>query len=77
MYSRAQVISNSKLLWIENDTFAGWRCADCAWVFQPSTRITGATFEELKENFRSQLSNDFDSHVCVRRQKAKSAGFTQ
>jgi rubredoxin len=73
MYPRAQEISTTKLVWIENDAFAGWRCADCSWIFQPSRRIKGATFEELKENFRKELFNDFDAHVCVRYQRAKSA----
>jgi hypothetical protein len=54
-----------KLVWIEQQSFRGWACSECAWVFNPSDAPTGKTFDEMMRNFELRRDKEFISHVCA------------
>ncbi len=64
-------LSRPEVVWIERENLAGLGCSDCAWVFHPSGPPIGGTLEEMKQNFQTQLSKEFDSHDCAKHQLAK------
>jgi hypothetical protein len=53
------------LVWIEEDSFLGWGCSECAWVFSPSGALTGKSFDEAKQNFELQRDKEFTFHDCA------------
>jgi rubredoxin len=53
--------SSRKLVWVEGQSFEGWGCSECAWVFNPSGPPTGKSLDEMKLNFQAQLSEEFMS----------------
>lgn len=65
--------SSRKLVWVEGQSFEGWGCSECAWVFNPSGPPTGKSLDEMKRNFQVQLSEEFMSHNCARRPQFKVA----
>ena len=80
MFTPGQESSSRKVIWIEESSLAGWGCSECAWVFHSSGPPIGSTLEEMKQNFRIQLDEQFASHDCaeyVRVKAAASAGDTR
>jgi len=63
-----------KLVWVEQPSFRGWGCSECAWVFNPSGAPTGKSFNESVRNFELQRDKEFASHVCAKHPRAKSPG---
>jgi hypothetical protein len=61
-----------KLVWIEEQSFYGWGCSECSWVFNPSGSPTGKSLDEMKENYERQRDRDFATHVCTEHPRAKS-----
>jgi hypothetical protein len=61
-----------KLVWIEEQSFYGWGCSECAWVFNPSGSPTGKSLDEMKENYERQRDRDFATHVCSEHPGAKN-----
>jgi hypothetical protein len=64
-----------KLLWVAKESFEGWGCSECAWLFKPSGKPVGESLDEMKQNFQMQLSEEFASHACARRLRPRE-GFT-
>ena len=60
-----------KLVWIEGQRFLGWGCAECAWVFNPSGPPTGASLDEMTQNYERQRDKDFAAHVCAAHARSK------
>jgi rubredoxin len=75
---REREISARKLVRVEGQSFQGWGCSECSWVFNPSGPPVGQSLDEMTRNFRAQLSNEFASHDCAqhtrRRALAKANG---
>jgi rubredoxin len=65
--------SSRKLVWVEGQSFEGWGCSECAWVFNPSGPPTGDSLDEMKLNFQEQLSEEFMIHNCAHRPQVKGA----
>jgi hypothetical protein len=61
-----------KLIWVEGQSFAGWGCAECGWVFNCSGPPVGESLDEMKEHFQAQLSKQFLSHACASRSRARA-----
>jgi hypothetical protein len=62
--------SSRKLVRIEGQSFRGWGCSECAWVFHPSDPPIGKSLDEMKRNFQMQLSQEFASHDCPEHPRA-------
>jgi rubredoxin len=78
MLHESQEISFRKLVRVEGQSFAGWGCSECGWVFNPSGPPVGESLDAMKRNFQLQLSDEFVSHACAqnnlrRRALAKAA----
>jgi rubredoxin len=54
-----------KVVWVEGESFEGWGCSECTWVFNPSGPPVGESIDEMTQNFEVQLSEEFASHDCV------------
>jgi hypothetical protein len=54
-----------KLVWVERQTFQGWACSECAWVFNPVGTPAGKSLDEMKRNYEQQRDKEFASHVCA------------
>jgi rubredoxin len=59
-------ISARKLARVEGQSFRGWGCSECGWVFNPSGPPVGESLDAMKRNFQVQLSDEFASHDCAR-----------
>jgi hypothetical protein len=53
------------LIWVGGLSFGGWGCSQCNWVFDPAGQPIGKSFDEIKQNFQSQLTGEFASHRCA------------
>jgi rubredoxin len=73
MSHRARIDPFTKLIWTEGQNFAGWGCAKCGWVFNPAGPAVGNSIDEMKEHFRTQLSQKFASHSCPDHPRGKAA----
>jgi hypothetical protein len=62
-----------KLVWIEEKQFWGWGCSECAWLFNPSGSPTGASLDEMKQNYEQWCNRDFAAHVCAEHPKVKDS----
>jgi len=60
-----------EMVWTESQSFQGWACSGCAWVFNPLGPPTGESLEEMKQNFELQRDKEFKSHVCNDHPRAK------
>ena len=65
--------SSRELVWIEGQNVEGWGCSECAWVFNPSGPRADESLDEMKRTFKTQLSAEFDSHVCAEHPRVKDA----
>jgi hypothetical protein len=72
MYEWGQIPSR-RLQWVEGPIFAGWGCCECAWLFNSPGWPGGKSLTEMKEKFRGQLSQEFDSHICSNHARPKDA----
>ena len=63
-----------KLRWIEEEYFHGWRCSECAWVFNSSAQPVGPSFEEVLQNYRLLRDKEFAAHVCAKRPGPENKG---
>lgn len=59
-----------KLIWIENRHFHGWRCSECAWVFNASGPPEGHSLKEMTENYELLRDQGFAAHVCAKHPRA-------
>jgi hypothetical protein len=53
----------SRKLVRSGESFEGWGCSDCAWVFNPSGPPVGRSLDEMKRNYEMKLSEEFASHT--------------
>jgi rubredoxin len=60
-----------KLVSTENQSFWGWGCSECAWVFNPSGPPAGHSIQEMKQKYAQQRDHDFATHLCAEHPKAK------
>jgi hypothetical protein len=60
-----------KPIWIEEPSFQGFGCSECAWVFKPSGRPAGDSLDEMKEIFERLRNRAFAIHLCAEHPKAK------
>ena len=63
--------SSRKLVWVEGQTFAGWGCSECAWLFNFSGPLSSKSLDEMKRSFQAQLSEEFASHGCAEYPRVK------
>jgi hypothetical protein len=64
-----------KTVWVAKESFEGWGCSECAWVFNPSGKPVGQSLDEMKRHFQTQLLGEFASHACVKPLRRRE-GFT-
>ena len=68
---RPMVATLRKLIWVEEQYFHGWRCSECAWVFNASGPPSGHSLHEMMENYRQLRDEEFSVHICVERPRPK------
>ena len=73
MLHEGEESSSRKLVHIEEQSFRGWGCSECAWLFHPYDPPVGKSLDEMKRNFQMQLSEEFASHACEGHPRAKIA----
>jgi hypothetical protein len=54
-----------KLRWIEEEHFRGWRCSECAWMFNSSEPPVGRSFNKMLDNYALLRDKEFAAHVCA------------
>jgi hypothetical protein len=54
-----------KLVRVERQTFQGWACSECAWVFNPSGPLVGESIDDMKLDYERERDKEFTSHVCA------------
>jgi rubredoxin len=57
-------ISTRKLVRVEGQSFQGWDCSECSWLFNPSGPPVGQSLEAMTRNYQAELSNEFAAHDC-------------
>jgi hypothetical protein len=62
-----------KLVLIEAQSFWGWGCSECAWVFTSAGSPTGKSIYEMKQNYEQQREKAFAAHDCARHPRARNA----
>ena len=75
MLNQARESWSRKLVRVEERSFKRWGCSECAWVFNPSGPPVGRSLDEMKQNFQTQLSEEFASHDCANFRQVKGADF--
>jgi len=55
-----------KLVWIENQSFQGFGCSECNWVFRPSNALGGESLDEMKQKYEALRGIEFAAHACVK-----------
>jgi rubredoxin len=71
MFFKGAGSSSRKLVWVEKETFKGWGCSECAWVFNPSAPPIGESLDAIKRNSELQFTQEFATHPCAERRRAK------
>jgi hypothetical protein len=56
-----------KLVWIEKQSFQGFGCSGCNWMFKPSSALLDESLDRMKEKYAAQRDKEFAAHVCVKR----------
>jgi hypothetical protein len=59
-----------KLVWIESQSFEGFGCSECNWVFDPASALVGGSLDEMKQGYEAQRDKEFAAHVCVKPPRA-------
>jgi hypothetical protein len=54
-----------KIIWVATESFRGYGCSECGWVFTASGPLVGDTIDELKQQYESQRDSEFAAHPCV------------
>ena len=57
------------LKWKEDQSFMGWGCSECGWLFKPSGDPDGKSMDEMTRAFVLQRDTDFAAHFCVEHPK--------
>jgi rubredoxin len=76
MLHEGEESSSRKLVRVEGQSFRGWGCSECAWVFNPSGPPVGESIDEMTRNFQIHLSEEFALHSCPEHRRAKGAKFS-
>ncbi len=63
--------SSRKVVWVEGQTFEGWGCSECAWLFNFSGPFSDKSLDEMKRTFQVQLSEEFIVHACAEYPRVK------
>jgi hypothetical protein len=61
-----------KLVWIEKQSFHGFGCSECNWVFKPSDALVRESLDEMKHKYEAQRDKEFVAHVCVKHRRTTS-----
>jgi len=76
-YSRAarrpRVDPLRTLIWIEEPSFRGCGCSECAWVFNPQGPPAGNSLAEMKQHYERRRDKEFAAHLCAEHPRAKTA----
>jgi hypothetical protein len=64
-------VMRGKLIWIEEQSFLGWGCSECAWVFNASGSPAGNSLDEMKRNYERRCDEEFATHACAEHPGAK------
>jgi hypothetical protein len=59
-----------KLVWIESQTFEGFGCSECNWVFESPGALVGKSLDDVKQKYEVQRDKEFAAHVCVKPPRA-------
>ena len=59
------MVMRRTLIRVTNQSFLGWNCSECGWLFKPSDAHTGDTPNEMTRVLFSQHDTEFADHVCV------------
>ena len=51
MLHKGKPNTSRKLVWVEGQTFEGWGCSECAWLFDFSGSLSDKSLDEMKANF--------------------------
>jgi hypothetical protein len=74
MLHQGQESSSRKLVWVEERSFVGWGCSECAWVFNLLDDLPIRTsLCEIERIFKLQLSDEFASHACAIHPRIRAA----
>lgn len=71
MLHKGKQSASRRLVWVEGQSFEGWGCCECAWLFNFSGRVSGKSLDEMKRTFQGQLSEEFTSHACAEYPRVK------
>jgi hypothetical protein len=72
MLHESEENSSRKLVRVEGQSFVGWGCSKCGWMFKPSGPPIGQSLDAMTRNYQGQLSNEFASHDCVRHTRRRA-----
>jgi hypothetical protein len=55
------------LVWIKNETFQGFGCSECHWVFEPTNAVFGfgRSIYDMKQAYEAERDKEFAAHVCA------------
>jgi rubredoxin len=73
MHHKGPESSSRRVVWVEAQNVAGWGCSECAWVFSAAGPFADESFEELKQRFQRQLTEEFAAHDCAEHSRSKRA----
>ena len=68
---RARSAMHRNMIWIEDQSFQGWACSECAWVFKPLGPLVDESIEAMKIHYQQQRDKEFSFHVCAEHPRAK------
>jgi hypothetical protein len=54
------------LVWIKSQSFHGFGCSQCNWVFEASGVLVGESLDKMKQNYEVQRDKEFAAHVCAK-----------
>jgi hypothetical protein len=60
------------LVWIEKQSFQGFGCSECNWVFKPSGTLIRESLDEMKHKYEARREKDFTAHVCAKHPRTTS-----
>jgi hypothetical protein len=53
-----------KLVWIETQSFAGFGCSDCQWVYKTTGAPVGRSLDQMKKSYKAERDKAFAAHDC-------------
>ena len=59
-----------KLVWVQDQTFQGYGCSECQWVFNPTGPLVGKTIDQMKQTYEAERDKEFAAHDCGKFPKA-------